>query len=88
MNWEIQAVLKQDMGLLALQLPSLVQAQGATAVSVPVSLYDNIQSGYAVCTKWDTATASTAALSALLETALLRSKKLIDNSRAKLDRNL
>lgn len=86
-DWEVQASLTQEMGLLALRLPTLKPAQGQSTVSVPGRVYDNIQSGYAVWVNWETATASTDALSKFIEDAIAKPKKLIDNSRARRERN-
>jgi hypothetical protein len=85
-DWELQASLYQQMGLLALQLPTLV-ADGDGKVTVPQRVADNIRSGYAVWTSWETATASTQALSGFIEHALNKSKTLIDNSAQRLQRN-
>lgn len=86
-DWELHASLNQQMGLLALQLPTLVPSVAGGSVTVPARVHANIKSGYAVWTSWREATASTAALSRLIETALSRSKNLIDNSEPRRERN-
>lgn len=86
-DWELQASLAQQMGLLALQLPTLVPAVAGGAVTVPDRVHANIQSGYAVWTTWAAATASAVALKGLIEQALAKPKSLIDNRVPRRQRN-
>ena len=86
-DWEIKAALDQQMGILAIQLPTLLPTAAGSSVIVPGRLVDNIKSGYAVFTSWATATKTMDGISDLIEDSLTRSKKLIDNSRAKRERN-
>ena len=86
-DWELQASLSQQMGLLALRLPTLVSAVPGGVVMVPKRVHDNIQTGYAVWENWSTAVASSDALSRLVELALAKPKRLIDNAAPRLQRN-
>jgi len=86
-DWEIKAAIDQQMGVLAIQLPTLKPAVAGGGINVPGRLIDNINSGYALLERWDTATKTMQGLSDLIEDSLTRSKKLIDNSRARRQRN-
>ncbi|KQY27562.1 hypothetical protein ASD38_16770 [Caulobacter sp. Root487D2Y] len=86
-DWEIKAALDQEMGVLAIQLPTLKPAVAGGNINVPGRLADNINSGYALFKHWDTATKSLQGLSDLIEASLTQSKRLIDNSRARRQKN-
>jgi hypothetical protein len=85
-DWEIDATLQKEHGLIGVQLPTLVPMSNGL-YRVPDRLHDNINSGYAVWTSWATITAGPQALVNLIETANGRSSLLIDNSRARRYRN-
>ena len=85
-DWEIEASLGQGMGLVAVLLPAIETfANGGTAK--PNRLQDNIDSGYAEWVWWHTLRADPGRLSAILETANSRSKRLIANGRPRMTRN-
>lgn len=86
-DWEIYESLQQGMGLVGVWLPSLPQAQNG-GTDKPTRLQDNIDSGYAVWTNWSDITSSPQALSAVIETANVRSSRLINNSRSRMLRNV
>lgn len=84
-DWEILAGLNQGMALIGVKLPTLQVINDGCAK--PARLQDNIDSGYAVWTHWEIVTSSGEALTALIEEANARSKRLIDNSRGRRVRN-
>lgn len=86
-DWEIKAALDQQMGVLAIQLPTLMPAITGGGVNVPGRLVDNINSGYAVFVHWQTAIKTMQGLSDLIEASLGQSKNLINNSRERRQRN-
>jgi hypothetical protein len=77
-DWELDATLEKEHGLIGLQLPTLPTNPNNT-VSVPDRLNDNIQSGYAVWMRWDWLLQNPAQLPNLIEQANTRSKTLIRN---------
>ena len=85
-DWEIKAALDQNMGVLAIQLPTLKPDIHGN-INVPGRLADNINSGYALLEDWVAATNTLQGLSDLIEESLKRSKALINNTRARRQRN-
>jgi hypothetical protein len=78
-DWEIDATLEKQHGLIGVQLPTLPANQNGT-VTVPARLSDNINSGYALWVSWaEVQTANS--LSSLIETANSKSKTSIRNDR-------
>lgn len=84
-DWEIDATLSKEHGLLGLQLPTL-PIVGA-AVTVPDRLSDNIQSGYAIWKRWDYLVANPGHLPVWIEEANAKDKVLIRNDCARRLRN-
>lgn len=85
-DWEIMASLGQQMGIVAVGLPTIVAfPNGGTAK--PLRLQDNIDSGYAEWTNWATLVARPDALAETIEKALAKSKRLIVNTRERMQRN-
>lgn len=81
-DWEIQASLNQEMALVAILLPGIQYfANGGT--SKPPRLQDNIDSGYAPWAMWNDVVGNPGRLSALIEDANARSRRLIVNNRAR-----
>jgi hypothetical protein len=86
-DWEINASLAQQMGLVGIWLPTLPLLPGG-GTNKPARLQDNIDSKYAVWVKWGDITANANILMEAIERANGSSKRLIDNSRPRQDRNL
>lgn len=85
-DWEIMASLGQQMGIVGVGLPTIEYFQnGGTAK--PLRLQDNIDSGYAVWTNWATLVANPASLATSVEQALANPKRLIVNTRERMQRN-
>lgn len=85
-DWEIMASLGQQMGLVAVGLPTIeVYSNGGT--SKPLRLQDNIDSGYAEWMNWATLVARPTALADSIEKALANPKRLIVNTRDRMLRN-
>lgn len=84
-DWEIQASLAQQMGLVAVLLPSIVAPPTGGTVK-PSRLQDNIDSGYAPWLWWSDLLVP-GRLGQVIEDANARSKRLIDNTRLRLARN-
>lgn len=78
-DWEIEATLSKEHGLLGLQLPSLPIVNDR--VTIPDRLNDNIQSGYALWMRWDYLATNPSILPTWIEQANVRDKSLIRNSR-------
>lgn len=55
-DWEIQATLEKEHGLIGVQLPTALITLQNTVI-VPARLDDNIQSGYALWLSWQRITA-------------------------------
>jgi hypothetical protein len=85
-DWELDATLDKQHGLIGVQLPSALVLQDGT-IGVPLRLLDNIKTGYAVWLNWSQITASTDVLTRIIEIANSKQKYLIDNSRARRYRN-
>jgi hypothetical protein len=84
-DWEIDASLEQGNGLIGVKLPSLQVYNNSCAK--PARLQDNLDSGYAVWTHWESIMATSGALAGLIETANQRSRSLRNNTRARRQRN-
>lgn len=85
-DWEIEASLTQQMGLVALLLPTIERGMDS-GTSKPPRLQDNVDSGYAPCIMWDTLRSDPDLLSRAIEKANSNSKRLIVNDRARMIRN-
>ncbi len=83
-DWEIKATLDKGHGLIGVKLPTCTTFDQGGAI-VPDRLYDNIQSGYAVCVDWESLTVEY--LKQCIELANSKSKKLINNSRSMMRKN-
>lgn len=86
-DWEIDASLTQQMGLVGVWLPTLPLLPN-NATSKPGRLQDNIDSGYAAWVSWTDIVTNTSVLTDAIERANGASKRLIDNSRPRQGRNL
>jgi len=75
-DWEIDATLDKQHGLIGVLLPSMLPDVGA-----PLRLDDNVRSGYALWVDWARLIQNPAWLPSLIEQAKARPKQLIDNSR-------
>jgi hypothetical protein len=85
-DWEIMASLTQQMGIVAVLLPTIEgYASGGTAK--PLRLQDNIDSGYAEWTNWATLITRPDTLAASIEKALTNPKRQIVNMRERMQRN-
>jgi hypothetical protein len=76
-DWEVDATLATEHGLIALLLPTVTHADSA----LPERLADNISSGYAMVERWDTLLANPVLLGAWIDTASERQASLIRNDR-------
>ena len=85
-DWEILASLNQRMALVGVWLPTLPQEPNG-GTNKPARLQDNINSGYAVWTRWSAIAADHRVLLDTIEEAVARSPTRIDNSRARMLRN-
>lgn len=86
-DWEIQASLDQRMGLVGVWLPTLPLLSN-NSTDKPGRLQDNIDSGYAVWVSWAAISANPSVLSDAIEKANNAPAHLLNNTRARLDRNL
>lgn len=86
-DWEIHASLSQQMGLVGVWLPTLPRLAN-NGTEKPSRLQDNIDSKYAVWISWRDMVANPVALTDAIERANSASKRLIANSRARMERNL
>jgi hypothetical protein len=84
-DWEIRAGLDQQMALIGVKLPPVTVIDDTC--SKPARLQDNIDSGYAVWTWWESIANDPDHLTSLIETANARPKTLIENSRERRLRN-
>jgi len=87
-DWEIEATLTKQHGLLGLQLPTIPVVNNNLTIPVPDRLNDNIQSGYAVWMRWDYLVANPTVLPTWIEQATERDKLLIRNNRMRRLRNV
>ncbi len=83
-DWEIKATLDKQHGLTGIKLNNCVIDQQRRSI-VPDRLHDNIVSGYAVWTSWESLTLDH--FKACIETANAKSKGLIRNDRVMRSRN-
>jgi hypothetical protein len=85
-DWEIKGTLDKEHGLVGIRLPTLMtNADGK--VTVPGRLYDNINSGFAVWTNWNSVLKNPSTLATLVDRAVQADRKLIVNSRDRLQLN-
>ncbi|MGE7471994.1 TIR domain-containing protein [Bosea sp. NPDC003192] len=85
-DWEIQASLDQQMGLVGVWLPTLPLLSN-NGTEKPARLQENIDSGYAVWISWRDIVATPMALTDAIETANAVPKSLIVNPQARMERN-
>lgn len=86
-DWELDASLTQQMGMVGVWLPTLPLLQN-NGTNKPGRLQDNIDSGYAVWIRWADIAADSGVLTDAIECSNGTSKRLIDNSRPRQGRNL
>jgi hypothetical protein len=84
-DWEIDATLQRQHGLIGVKLPTLAIVNNGCAK--PARLQDNIDSGYAGWTLWEHLTSNSALLASLIEEANGKLKWLIRNNRERRLRN-
>ncbi|HJP69554.1 MAG TPA: TIR domain-containing protein [Sphingomicrobium sp.] len=84
-DWEIGAGLRQEMSLVAIKLPTAPLIGGLW--HKPDRLQDNVDSGYALLSRWETIVSAPGQLTTLIEAANARPKRLIENSRPRRLRN-
>lgn len=84
-DWEIMATLQKEHALVGLRLPTLPIINNGS--SKPARLQDNIDNGYAVWRQYADVYNNPSALANLVHDARSRTKRLIDNSRARRIRN-
>ncbi|MDT3688004.1 MAG: TIR domain-containing protein [Pseudorhodoplanes sp.] len=84
-DWEISATLDKQHGLIGVKLPTLQVVNNGCAK--PERLQDNLDSGYAVWTWWESIISQPAEFAKLIEQANNKSKELIVNTRARRLRN-
>ncbi len=85
-DWEIEATLDKQHGLIGVQLPTLQAGPNGT-VTVPDRLHDNIVSGYALWLTWAQFTGGAQACTGYIEQANGRAKMPIVNNRDRRQRN-
>jgi hypothetical protein len=85
-DWEIKATLDKEHGLIGINLPTNPRLPNGN-VTVPNRLFDNIQSGYAIWTNWETLAQNPSLLRNLIEQASAKNKALIRNQRELRARN-
>jgi len=85
-DWEIQASLAQQMGLVGIWLPTLPLLPN-NGTEKPLRLQDNIDSGYAVWLSWSDIASDAKKLTDAIERANAATKSLIDNTRTRMERN-
>lgn len=84
LDWEIKATLDKCHGLVGIVLPT--HAKNPTGeIIVPDRFLDNHKTGYAVWTHWGGLTAQ--GLTQLIDAAISKPQRLIDNSRPMRQRN-
>lgn len=84
-DWEIKATLDAQHGLVGVKLPTLQVVNNSCLK--PARLQDNLDSGYAVWTWWETIVQQPGLLSGFIEEANQKPKGLINNSRDRRLRN-
>jgi hypothetical protein len=85
-DWEIQATLDKEHGLIGVQLPTAPRNAGNKIV-VPDRLHDNIESGFALWLSWEKLTTSAEQLERYVADAKSRNPALINNARDRRMRN-
>jgi hypothetical protein len=85
-DWEIEASLSQQMGLVAILLPT-VQSFPGGGTAKPERLQDNIDSGYAEWVRFGDLLRDPNSLAAIVERANDKPRYLIANSRNRMTRN-
>ncbi|SCX26033.1 hypothetical protein DSM25558_3915 [Agrobacterium sp. DSM 25558] len=85
-DWEIQASLAQEMGLIGIGLPSI--SWEGTGTWKPARLQDNIDAGYATWVLWSQLVSNPGMLNAKIEEALAKPKWSISNARERMTRNV
>lgn len=85
-DWEIDATLQKEHGLIGVQLPTAAMSTNGTVIA-PGRLCDNIQSGYALWVSWSQLFGQQEMLSMLIEEANAKPKRLISNQRERRVRN-
>ena len=83
-DWEIKATLDKEHGIIGINLPNNPKNHLGN-VYVPVRLYDNILSGYAIWINWEQLNINS--LKLYIELAINRPKSLINNERGMRKRN-
>lgn len=84
LDWEIKATLDKSHGLVGIVLPT--HAKNPTGeIIVPDRFLDNHKTGYAVWSHWDGLTVQ--GLTQLIDAAIAKPQRLIDNSRPMRQRN-
>jgi hypothetical protein len=84
-DWELYAALAQQTSVVGVKLPTLTIVDDGC--SKPPRLQDNIDSGYAVWTWWESVYGNPQELSRVIEDANSRRKSLINNTRPRMYRN-
>jgi hypothetical protein len=85
-DWEIEASLRQMMGLVGVWLPSLPRSPNGGTIK-PARLQDNINTKYAEWISWSDIITNPSNLVAAIEKANSNAKGLIVNSRHRRERN-
>ena len=85
-DWEIKATLDKQRSLIGINFPTNTKQVDGKFV-VPSRQHDNIQSGYAIFTRWEQLSANHSLLLTVIGQANLRSKALIHNQRELRSRN-
>ncbi len=85
-DWEIKSTLDKEHGLIGVKLPELKIVNNGC--HKPARLQDNINSKYAIWTHWEKLICGgTFTIKRIIEEAIEKPKKLINNSRAMMTRN-
>lgn len=85
-DWEIDASLSQEMGLVAVLLPTIGR-DSSNRVLLPSRLRDNINSGYAEYVWWHEISKNSAGLIQAIEKANAKPGRLISNARERKSQN-
>lgn len=84
LDWEIKATLDKCHGLVGVVLPTHAK-NPVGEIIVPDRFFDNHKTGYAIWTRWNGLTVQ--GLTQLIDAAIAKPQKLIDNSRPMRQRN-
>lgn len=84
LDWEIKATLDKCHGLVGIVLPTHAKNTFGQII-VPDRFLDNYKTGYATLTYWDGLTVP--GLTQMIDAAIAKSQRLIDNSRPMRQRN-